>query len=463
MGVGISNWRLASAVSRLGQLGVVSGTALDQVLARRLQDGDPGGHVRRSLARFPVPAIAARLIERFYVPGGKAATAPYATLPLPDMTRNRAFDELCMAANFVEVDLAREGHAHPVGINYLEKVQMQHLPSLYGAMLAGVSVVLMGAGIPVRIPGALDRLAAHEPASYPLHVTGTAAGEEIALTFAPRDYLDGDMPALHRPMFLAIVSSDVLAKTLQKKANGRVDGFIVEGPRAGGHSAPPRGKLQLNGRGEPIYGDRDRVDLVKMRDLGLPFWIAGGCATPGALRDAMASGAAGVQVGSAFALCAESGLRPDYRLELQRRAIAGEVEIFNDPAASPTGFPFKVARLAGTLSEPEVYGARPRICDLGYLREPVKTAAGAIEFRCPSEPVSLYVAKGGDEAATAGRKCVCNALLANAGQAQVRAGRHVEPGLVTLGEDLSSIASFRRAGAPDYSAADVVAVLMAGA
>ena len=56
MGVGISNWRLASAVSRLGQLGVVSGTALDQVLARRLQDGDPGGHVRRSLARFPVPA-----------------------------------------------------------------------------------------------------------------------------------------------------------------------------------------------------------------------------------------------------------------------------------------------------------------------------------------------------------------------------------------------------------------------
>lgn len=463
MGVGISNWRLASAVSRLGQLGVVSGTALDQVLARRLQDGDPGGHVRRSLARFPVPAIATRLVERFYVPGGKAAAAPYATLPLPDTTPSRAFDELCMAANFVEVDLAREGHAHPVGINYLEKVQMQHLPSLYGAMLAGVSVVLMGAGIPVRIPGALDRLASHEPASYPLHVTGTAPGEEIALTFTPRDYMGADVPALHRPMFLAIVSSDVLAKTLQKKANGRVDGFIVESPRAGGHSAPPRGKLQLNGRGEPVYGERDRVDLAKMRQLGVPFWLAGGCATPGALRDAMADGAAGVQVGSAFALCAESGLRADYRLELQRRAIAGDVEIFNDPAASPTGFPFKVARLAGTLSEPDVYRARPRICDLGYLREPVKTAAGTIEFRCPSEPVSLYVAKGGDRAATAGRKCVCNALLANAGQAQVRAGRHIEPGLVTLGEDLSSIASFRRAGAEDYSAADVVAVLMAGA
>jgi nitronate monooxygenase len=32
MGVGVSNWRLAQAVSKLGQLGVVSGTALDQLL-----------------------------------------------------------------------------------------------------------------------------------------------------------------------------------------------------------------------------------------------------------------------------------------------------------------------------------------------------------------------------------------------------------------------------------------------
>ena len=55
MGVGVSNWRLARAVSRLGQLGVVSGTALDQILVRRLQEGDPRGDVRRSLARFPVP------------------------------------------------------------------------------------------------------------------------------------------------------------------------------------------------------------------------------------------------------------------------------------------------------------------------------------------------------------------------------------------------------------------------
>lgn len=461
MGVGISNWRLARAVSRLGHLGVVSGTALDQLLVRRLQDGDPGGAMRRSLARFPIPAIAQRVFDTFYVPGGKAAADAYPTLPLPAPDRSAAFDELCIVANFVEVNLAREGHDHPVGINYLEKVQIPHLPSLYGAMLAGVGFVLMGAGIPTKIPGALDRLARHEAAEYPLHVIGEAAGATV-MTFDPRAVTGVALPPLARPAFLAIVSSEVLARTLQKKSNGRVDGFIVEGPTAGGHSAPPRGQMQLNGRGEPVYGDRDRVDLEGMRALGLPFWLAGGYGTPERLAQALAAGAAGVQVGSAFALCRESGLRDDYRRALLAAARAGTARVFNDPQASPTGFPFKVAAVTGTLSEADVYRARPRICDLGYLREPFRAADGALAFRCPSEPVSVYRSKGGAEAATEGRKCVCNALIANVGHPQIRAGRHVEPGLVTLGEDLSGIARFVAPGARDYAAADVIAVLTGG-
>jgi len=55
MGVGVSSWRLARAVASRGHLGVVSGTAIDAVFVRRLQDGDPGGHLRRAMARFPVP------------------------------------------------------------------------------------------------------------------------------------------------------------------------------------------------------------------------------------------------------------------------------------------------------------------------------------------------------------------------------------------------------------------------
>jgi len=88
--------------------------------------------------------------------------------------------------------------------------------------------------------------------------------------------MEGDLPPLRRPWFLAIIASNTLAITMVKKANGRVDGFIIEGPTAGGHNAPPRGKLQVNDIGEPIYGERDVVDLPKMCELGLPFWLAGG-------------------------------------------------------------------------------------------------------------------------------------------------------------------------------------------
>jgi nitronate monooxygenase len=179
-------------------------------------------------------------------------------------------------------------------------------------MLAGVEYVLMGAGIPLKIPSVLDHLANHEQASYELQVTGAQDGDDTTITFVPRDFAEGELPLLLRPNFVAIVASNTLAVTLLKKANGRIDGFVVEGPTAGGHNAPPRGKLQLNEAGEPIYGERDKVDLAKMRELELPFWLAGGYGSAEKLREALATGATGVQVGTSFAFCVESGLRDDY-------------------------------------------------------------------------------------------------------------------------------------------------------
>jgi nitronate monooxygenase len=279
--------------------------------------------------------------------------------------------------------------------------------------------------------------------------------------FDPRAFGGADLAPLKRPAFLAIIASDVLGLTLSRKANGRVDGFIVEGPTAGGHNAPPRGKLQLNERGEPVYGARDEVDLQKLAAIGLPFWLAGGYGAPGRLRDAQAAGAAGVQVGTAFALCSESGMRPDYRRALLRKVADGVAEVFTDPLASPTGFPFKVAGLDGTMSDAGVYAARPRICDLGYLREAYRAADGTVGFRCPAEPASVFVAKGGRHEDTEGRKCICNALIANIGQAQVRAGKYVEQGIVTSGDDLAGLARFLRPDVLEYSAADVVQAILA--
>src|ERR1035437_3050051 len=460
MGVGVSNWRLANAVSKLGQLGVVSGTALDSLFVRRLSDGDLGGDMRRGLDAFPFPEMAKRVWDEYYIPGGRAAGVPYPLMPMHQRRELRKVIELCIVSNFVEVYLAREGHKNPVGINFLEKVQMPHLPSIYGAMLAGVGCVLMGAGIPLHIPGVLDALAGLRPAEYRLAVTGAAQDADTTMKFDPADYVEGPLPALDRPRFLAIVSSNTLATTMLRRASGRVDGLVIESPTAGGHNAPPRGKLLLNAAGEPVYGDRDQVDIAALRELGVPFWLAGGYGNAKSVRFALEQGAAGVQVGTAFAFTRESGLRPDLKQSLLSHATTGTGEVFTDPLASPTGFPFKVALLQGSYSDPEVAEARTRVCDIGLLRESYAKPDGKIGYRCSAEPVANYLAKGGKVEDTVGRKCLCNALLANIGHQQVRKDGSVEPALVTVGDDLNTVAQFLAPGQTSYGAADVIASLL---
>ena len=53
MGVAISNWTLAQAVSKRGHLGVVSGVGIGLVMVSRLIDGDKEGQIRRALSHFP--------------------------------------------------------------------------------------------------------------------------------------------------------------------------------------------------------------------------------------------------------------------------------------------------------------------------------------------------------------------------------------------------------------------------
>jgi nitronate monooxygenase len=93
---------------------------------------------------------------------------------------------------------------------------------------------------------------------------------------------------------------------------------------------------------------------------------------------------------------------------------------------------------------------------LGYLREPFAAPDGNIGYRCSAEPVQNYIAKGGKVEDTVGRKCLCNALMANIGHAQVRKDDVVEAPLVTVGDDLNSIAQFLTPGRDSYSAVEVV-------
>jgi nitronate monooxygenase len=461
MGVGVSNWVLAKAVSMRGHLGVVSGTCVDALIVRRLQDGDIGGHVRRAMEQFPIPEVASEVLARYFKPDGLAEGEPYKAAPMYRQVVTKVREQLTIIASFVEVWLAKEGHDGVVGINLLTKVQMPNLATLYGAMLAGVDYVLMGAGIPKEIPGVLDRFARHEPASIKLDVEGLSRDESEELTFDPRIHSERPIE-VKRPYFLPIIASNSLATMLARKASGRIDGFIIEAPTAGGHNAPPRGELVLNERGEPQYGERDEVDLEKMKEHGLPFWLAGSAGSPEKLQEALDAGAAGIQVGTLFAYSDESGITAELKRDVIRQAQDDSIDVLTDGRASPTGFPFKVVQLSGTVSSLPVYEKRERVCDLGYLRSAFKDEKGRVNYRCAAEPVDTYVKKGGLVEDTVGRKCLCNALFATIGHAQRREDGVVEPPLITSGDELKNIRRFIGSDRTGYTASEVIDYLMSG-
>ena len=456
MGVAVSSWPLARAVARCGQLGVVSGTALDLVLARRLQDGDEGGHLRRALAHFPDQDVVTRALDRYFLEGGRAPGESYAPLLKLTLMPTRSVQELVILGGFAEVWLAKEGHAGPIGINCLEKIQLATPATIYGAMLAGVDVVLMGAGVPRAIPHLLDELAIHATVQFPIDVAD-AGDSEHHLDFAPRELVDSGTPALQRPVFIAIVSAHALATYLARDPQIRPDGFVVEAPNAGGHNAPPRQRV-IDDQGDLVFGPRDEPDLAKIAMAGLPYWIAGGSGTPETLAAAVGGGAHGIQVGTVFALSSDSGLDPDVRAQLREGIRTDSLVVHTDPVASPTGFPFKVVEVDGTMSDDTSYQARERLCDLGFLRTPYikatatpgsaarpgsdeeSPAAGtrSIGYRCAGEPEHMFVRKGGEADDAVGRKCLCNGLAAAVGLGQQRPDGYVELPIVTLGSDLQA-------------------------
>ena len=467
MGVRVSNWQLAKAVASAGEglgvgtMGVVSGTGIDTVFARQLQEGDPGGYFRQALDAFPYPELADRVWRTWYVEGGIPEDKPYKSSPMINHQMRDDVTELILCSNFAEVWLAKQGHDGLVGINYLEKIQTPRLPEMLGAMMAGVDAILMGAGIPNQVPGALDRFAAYEPASYYLDVEG-AEPKEFAMALDPASLVpERYIERLKRPDFFAIVATHVLAQFLcdPRRTTGRVDGFIVEGPTAGGHNAPPRGKPTFNDRGEPVYGEKDIADLGKMRELGRPFWLAGSNANPGKIKEALAEGAAGCQLGTIFALCDESGLRTDIKQELRGKAYRKQLDVVVDPVGSSSGFPFNVAKLPGTMSEVEVFDGRTRVCDLGYLRHAYKNERGKVAFRCPSEPVQTYLNRGGKIEDALGRKCLCNGLLATVGLGQKRKDGTELP-IVTLGRSTEFIHELIDNDEGCYAAIDALRYLL---
>jgi NAD(P)H-dependent flavin oxidoreductase YrpB (nitropropane dioxygenase family) len=456
MGIAISGWPLARAVSSAGQLGVVSGTAIDNVFVRRLQDLGVNDELQRALDLFPAQRVVEDIAGR-YGSLRRTGSTPYRSLvALTARSTGRSIDAIVLAS-FVEVTLAKMGHRGVVGVNLLTKVQIPTAAALCGAILAGVDYVMMGAGVPTHIPGVLEQLTRGETVELPLSVTGASSDRPAtALRFDPTPYLGSN--TLHRPKFVGLVASHVLAAALAKRSNGPVDGFVVERPSAGGHNAPPRGAFGVDDEGNPQYGERDVVDFAALAALGKPFWIGGGITSRQDVLDAFALGASGVQVGTLFAYCDESGMDTDLRRQVLHDVKSGTVKVKTSLRASSTGYPFKVASVEDTISQDSVYAARERRCDLGYLREAYLTPTGSTGYRCAAEPVEAYVRKGGAIEATDRSTCLCNGLMATCGLGQFRVDGRREPPIVTSGDSLNDIRELL-VGRESYGASDVIAHL----
>lgn len=452
MGVGVSDWRLARAVAVAGQelgrpvLGVISGVGLPILMPQRLQERDPDTIRALNALGAINPEIAENILNRFLPKPGQKYKLPQKPEVLitgsqekQDEYNNRAF-----AAAFVEVWLAKEGHKGPIGMNLLEKVQLSHLPIILGAMAAGLDTLIVGAGIPLQIPEVLENFANNKEASYRIDVEGS---DSLAIVLDPNKFVPRGVE-LKRPKYYAIISSHVLAMVLEDRA--KTDGFIIEGPLAGGHNAPPRKKNIFDEKGQPVYGEKDEPDLDVIRKLGKPFWFAGSWSEK--LEEAKAQGAVGIQGGSVFALSNESGFTEEVKDCLRTKIRNGTLGVTTSAIVSPTGYPFQVVLMEGSLSDPDVYNERIRSCIYGYLVHARRSEKGKILFLCPAEPVDAYVRKGGDIKDTEGRVCLCSGLAAAVGQ-----GRPGEPVIITFGKDVEPVKKLIEQSADGrYSAKDAI-------
>src|SRR3546814_20883741 len=123
---------------------------------------------------------------------------------------SKTLSELMVVASFAEVWLAKEGHDGPVGVNLLEKVQLPTPHTIYGALLAGVDYVLMGAGIPAQIPALLDDLSRGLACDYRISVAGSVPGAVDVVHFDPSALLGVPDPQHARPRSPALLPPNTL-------------------------------------------------------------------------------------------------------------------------------------------------------------------------------------------------------------------------------------------------------------
>jgi hypothetical protein len=174
-----------------------------------------------------------------------------------------------------------------------------------------------------------------------------------------------------------------------------------------------------------------------MRELGLPFWLAGGTGSPEALRRRSMP----APPGSRSARCSPTATspawsrRPSARSCAQRRS--GDVDVLTDPARRRPASRSRSCS-SSTRTRRRSSTRRASACATSATCAPLPPRRWPARLPLRGRAGGHVREEGRRIEDTVGRKCLCNALMADIGHGQVRAGGELERPLLTSGDDLSS-------------------------
>ncbi len=201
-----------------------------------------------------------------------------------------------------EIRKARSMTAGIIGLNIMVAVS-NYGELVRAAIEEGIDIIFSGAGLPLTLPG----------------------------------YLKPDSKTALVPIVSSARAAGLLCKMWLAKYDYPPDGFVVEGPKAGGHLGFKEEQLF-----DPAYALEKLIPAVVDKVAGyasrygknIPVIAAGGIYTGGDIRAFMNKGAAGVQMGTRFVATHEC----DADISFKKMYIGAKVEdivIIKSPVGMP--------------------------------------------------------------------------------------------------------------------------------
>ncbi|MFV0516637.1 MAG: nitronate monooxygenase [Aminipila sp.] len=249
MGIGVSMWKLASAVAKCGGVGVISGAQ--------------PGYLEEDFYQDPLAANV-RAIKR----------------------------EVSLAVAAVK-DVPGAG---PIGVNMM-CVARNYEDITKAAIEAGAKVIISGAGLPTSLPG-------------------VTKGKDVKLI----------------PIVSSARAAALIIRSWTKKHNRMPDGFVFEGPRAGGHLGFKEEQLEI--ADENFY---KTIMEIKAEIANIPeckLIVGGGIFSKEDVEKALSYGADGVQLGTRFVATEECDA-PDSFKQAYVDCTQSDIAIIKSPVGMP--------------------------------------------------------------------------------------------------------------------------------